>query len=87
MTDQELARDRAIRELARRLRAIAPDGLLTDIDQFCDTYWRDATERGYWRHVPPPPDITPVTPNPDAYDRGGALARDLLNIRKDSTDA
>ena len=85
MTDQEQAKERAVRELARRLHAVAPDGLLTDIDQFAAQYWQDATERGYWRHVPPSPGITPPTPNPDAYERGADLARDLLNIRKDIT--
>jgi hypothetical protein len=83
MTDQELARERAVRELARRLRAIAPDGLLTDIDQFCDRYWRDATEHGHWRFVPPPPGLTPVTPNPDAYERGAPRAREALQRRTD----
>jgi hypothetical protein len=86
MTDQELARERAVRELARRLHAIAPDGLLTDIDAFAAQYWQDATERGHWRCMPPPPDITPVTPNPDAYERGAQLARQALT-RKDAPHA
>lgn len=87
MTDQELARDRAVRELARRLRAIAPDGLLADIDAFAAQYWQDATDRGYWRHVPPSPGITPAAPNPEATARGIARARKALTGEEVDEDA
>ena len=86
MSDQELARDRAIRELARRLEHIVPASLLADPHAFARQFIHDMTEantRGAWRYIPTSPGITPPTPNPDAYERGGELARDLLNIRKD----
>lgn len=83
MTDQEQARERATRELARLLAPVTnlknPEAAAA---QFVD--WLYAN---HFRYMPPPPGITPVTPNPDAYERGPALARDLLNIRKDPTDA
>jgi hypothetical protein len=89
MTEQELARDRAARELARRLHAIAPDGLLTDIDQFAATFVNDMTapnSRGRWCYVHTTPAITLAEKNPDAYERGAAEARARLN-RKEPTDA
>jgi hypothetical protein len=89
MTEQEQARDRATRELARRLHAIAPDGLLTDIDTFAAEFVTDMTapnSRGRWCYVLANPGFRVEPKNPDAYERGPALARNLLNIRKDPTD-
>ena len=85
MTDYQAdARDRAARELARRLEHVAA---LADPLAFARAFIRDMTAAGHWRYVPPTPGIKPAAKNPDAYDRGGALARDLLNIRKDTPDA
>jgi hypothetical protein len=78
MTDQELARERAVRELARRLRSIAPDGLLVDIDGFATTFINDMTVRGGWRHVPRPPVIAPATDSVPA----DKYADDLDAVRK-----
>lgn len=83
MTDQERAKEQAIRELASWL---APVTNLRDPEAGARKFM-DWLQEHYWRHMPPAPGITPPAPNPDAYDRGGALARDLLNIRKDPTDA
>jgi hypothetical protein len=83
-TVQEEARERAAQELAKRVAAIAA---ITDPLAWARSFMRDMTAAGNWRYVPPAPGIKPTVANPEAYDRGGALARDLLNIRKDSTDA
>jgi len=92
MTDQEQARERAARELARQLHAVAPEGLLTDIDEFAAKFIAGMTtpnRRGRWCYVHANPGITPSAAHPDAYERGGAEARALLGIpaRKDPTDA
>jgi hypothetical protein len=79
MTDQELARDRAIRELARLLKPVTnlknPEAAAI---QFVD--WLYAN---HFRYVAPPPGWKADPPNPEATARGVDMARDLLNIRKD----
>ena len=83
MTDQERERDRAIRELARLL---GPVTNLKDPEAAAARYvdWLIA-ER--WRYIAPPPGWKADPPNPEATARGVDMARDLLNIRKDPTDA
>lgn len=83
MSEQEQARDRATRELARWLAPVTnlknPEAAAA---QFID--WLYAN---HFRYVAPPPGFTPAAPNPEAAARGVAEARNLLNLRKDPTDA
>jgi hypothetical protein len=77
--DFDAAKDRAARELARRLEHVTT---LQDPLTWARQFIEDMTAPGAWRYVPAPPAIKPAQPNPDAYERGGALARELLE-RKD----
>jgi hypothetical protein len=82
-TVQEEARERAAQKLARRLANIT--SLADPLAWAREFIGEMATPNGNgsWRYIPASPGITPPTPNPDAYERGAAQARDLLNIRKD----
>lgn len=82
MSEQEQARDRAIRELARLL---APVTSLKNPEAAAAQYV-DWLYANHFRYIPPPPGITPPKPNPDAYERGAAEARARLN-RKDQDHA
>lgn len=79
MTDQERERERAIRELARLL---GPVTTLKDPEAAAAKFM-DWLYANNFRWVAPTPGITPVTPNPDAYERGAPLAREALH-RKDT---
>jgi hypothetical protein len=82
-TVQEEARERAAQELARR---VAPIAAIQDPLKWARDFIQEMTTpnpRGRWCYVHTTPGITQATPNPDAYERGGDLARDLLKIRKD----
>ena len=79
MTDQERAKEEAVRELTSWL---GPVTNLRDPEAGARKFM-DWLESRYWRCWPPPPGITAGEKNPEAYERGAAQARDLLKIRKD----
>jgi hypothetical protein len=84
MTDQEQARERAAQKLAR---LIASHAAVADPLAIARGFIGDMTtpnDYGAWRYVLATPGITPVTPNPDAYERGAPLAREALQRRMDN---
>jgi hypothetical protein len=77
---QEEARERAARELARRVADVAA---VADPLEFARRFVRDMTASGAWRYVPPSPGWKPGAPNPEATERGAAMAREALTRKDD----
>jgi hypothetical protein len=80
--DFDAAKDRAARELARRLEHVTT---LQDPLTWARQFIEDMTAPGAWRYVPAPPAIKPAQPDPEATARGVAKAREAL--RKDEDHA
>jgi hypothetical protein len=87
VTDQEQARERAAQKLAHLIAAHAAVADPLAIARDFITEMTTPNNYGTWRYVLATPGITPVTPNPDAYERGAPLAREALQRRMDNTDA
>lgn len=77
MTDQDHAAELAVTELAKRLRAVIPAGLLVDADAFAARFITDL-QAEHWRCLPPPPEWRHDPPDPEATARGVAMARAAL---------
>ncbi|MCO6011447.1 hypothetical protein NE236_41510 [Actinoallomurus purpureus] len=84
--DQDKARERAARDLARRLEHVT---LLADPLAFAHTYWADAANSG-WRYLPsaaaPPRPATDPETARTVSKRGADLARELLAKKDQAGD-